>query len=323
MPLIHTSSYQPPLGMHGGHRQTIYPTLFRKLPPVPQTRERIATEDGDFIDLDWTHSKHSKKLAILTHGLEGSSRGIYIRGMARALAKDGFDVLAWNFRGCSGEPNHRLQSYHSGATHDLKAVIAHAEQTQQYDVIVLLGFSLGGNLTLKFLGDEGSQLSPRIKGSVNFSVATDLASSAKHLENSSNRIYMRRFMNTLRDKVREKIQRFPGQISDEGLDQMRTFREFDDTYTAPIHGFRDAADYWKQCSCENVLQQLEVPTLLINAVDDPFLTPDCYPREIAAKHPHFHLEIPKSGGHMGFIQFNAEKEYWSESRARAFLHNIL
>lgn len=309
--------------MHGGHRQTVYPTLFRKLPLVPQVRERINTEDGDFIDLDWTHSKESEKLAILTHGLEGSSRGIYIRGMARALAKDGWDVLAWNFRGCSGEPNHRLESYHSGATHDLKAVIDHAEQTQQYRKIVLLGFSLGGNLTLKFLGDEGSQLSPKIKGSVNFSVATDLASSAKHLENLGNRIYMRRFMATLRSKVREKMQRFPGQISDDGLDLMRTFREFDDAYTAPIHGFRDAADYWRQCSSGRVLEQIEVPTLLINAADDPFLTPACYPREIATKHAHFHLEIPESGGHMGFIEFNAEKEYWSESRARSFLSSII
>jgi len=316
---VSPNNYHPLFGFRSAHLQTIYPSLFRKVPVVTDTRERIETPDGDFIDLDWARENGHKRLAVLTHGLEGHSKGHYCQGMAQALQRAGWDVVASNFRGCSGEPNLKLQSYHSGATGELQIVLDHIFSSKNYEEVSLIGFSLGGNLTLKYLGDLGVEVDARIKGAVVLSVPCDLASSAKQLERWQNRIYMRRFMKTLRVKVREKAIRFSGQIKIEGLDQMRTFAEFDNVYTGPIHGFKDADDYWTQCSCRHVLKNIAVPTLLINALDDPFLTPECFPHKAAAANPCFTLETPKHGGHLGFVEFNDEGVYWSERRAVAFL----
>lgn len=323
MPLIEQSNYKAPIGYISGHLQTIYPALIRKVPLITKERERISTPDGDFLDLDWARAHDASRLAILTHGLEGSASATYIQGMARALVRAGWNVLAWNFRGCSGEPNRRLRSYHSGAIDDLETVIHHAMETTNVEQIALVGFSLGGNLTLKLVSDLGHYIDPRIQAAVTFSVPCDLASSAKRLEHAMNRLYMRRFLKTLCAKVREKIERFPSEIKDEGLDQIRTFREFDGAYTAPIHGFINAEDYWRQCSCTTRLQNIAIPTLLVNALDDPFLTPDCYPIEKAKNSPMLHLETPKHGGHMGFVQFSNGDTYWSETRTVAFLNTVL
>ena len=289
--------------------------------PVTADRVRVQTPDDDFLDLDWARDRPSSKLVVLTHGLEGRARGQYTQGMAKALTRAGWHALAWNFRGCSGEPNHRLQSYHSGATEELQLVLDHVFATTDYDTIALVGFSLGGNLTLKYLGDQGDRLNPRIRAAFALSVPCDLASSAQRLEHGQNRIYMARFMRSLRAKVREKANRYPGALNLEGLDAMRTFAEFDDRYTAPIHGFRDAAEYWRKCSCRSVLHQIAMPTLLVNALDDPFLTPKCFPREATATNPNFALETPTYGGHLGFVEFNEEGTYWSERRAVAFLED--
>jgi predicted alpha/beta-fold hydrolase len=320
MPLIEQSTYQAPLCLFNRHLQTIYPALFRHISVVTTEKERIHTPDGDFLDLCWTAPPHSKRLAILSHGLEGSAHASYIQGMARALSASGWSVLSWNFRNCSGEPNHRLRSYHSGAIDDLQTVIKHVFQTTQAETVALIGFSLGGNMTLKLLGDCAAQLDPRIRAAVAFSVPCDLAGSSMRLEQFSNQLYMRRFLKTLRAKVREKVRRFPGQISDDGLDQINSFRAFDGAYTAPIHGFKSAEDYWQRCSCTTKLHAITVPTLLINAQNDPFLTPTCYPIEIAKQSPTFYLEMPKQGGHIGFTQFTPNGTYWSELRSVEFLN---
>jgi len=315
---VNPPDYAPPFGFRYAHLQTIYPTLFREVPVITNERERITTPDGDFIDLDWARSKGTKRLVVITHGLEGHSRSHYCQGMATAFQKTGWDAIAWNFRGCSGEPNLQLRSYHSGATGELQIVLDHIFATTDYEQVALIGFSLGGNLTLKYIGDLGAGIDTRIKGAVAISVPCDLASSSKQLERWQNRIYMARFMRSLREKVREKAQRFPNQLSLDGLDRMRTFAQFDDAYTGPIHGFSGADDYWTQCSCRHVLANIAVPTLLINALDDPFLTPACYPHEAAATNPCFTLETPAHGGHLGFVAFNDERVYWSERRAVAF-----
>jgi len=238
--------------------------------------------------------------------------------MARAFNRKEWHTLAWNLRGCSGEPNNKLTSYHSGSTDDLEAVIQYVERLERYTAIVLIGFSLGGNITLKYLGDTGETLSPLIKTAVAFSVATDLESSAKRLENFENRIYMRRFLKTLEQKVCFKMIQFPDQLNDHGLKQMRTFREFDGAYTAPLNGFASAHDYWTRCSCGPVLKNITIPTLLVNAANDPFLSARCYPIELAKTHPYLHLEVPASGGHMGFMRFTTHDDYWSERRAIQF-----
>jgi predicted alpha/beta-fold hydrolase len=243
--------------------------------------------------------------------------------MAQALQAAGWDVLAWNFRGCSGEPNRMLRSYHSGATGELQIVLDHIFATTAYAAVSLVGFSLGGNLTLKYIGDLGAAIDQRICGAVGISVPCDLASSAKQLERWGNRIYMARFMRTLREKVREKAARFPGVLDLEDLDTMLTFAEFDDRYTGPMHGFEGANDYWTQSSCLQVLAEIKVPTLLINAQDDPFLTLKCFPHEAALANPCLNLETPKHGGHLGFVSFRDEGFYWSEQRAVAFLKNAM
>lgn len=313
------AAYQPPAFFRNAHLQTIYPTLFRRTPLSTTRRERIETPNTDFLDLDWSEAPQHGRLAIITHGLEGHSRCSYCQGMAAALRRAEWDVLIWNFRGCSGEPNRKLQSYHSGATGDLQLVLDHVFAGGGYERIALVGFSLGGNLTLKYLGDQGSALDPRIRSAVALSVPCDLASSAKQLECWQNRLYMDRFMRSLRAKVRQKAIHYPGELNLTGLSKIRTFAEFDDRYTAPIHGFKDADDYWTRCSCLPVLNQISIPTLLINALDDPFLTPKCYPHQAAARNPHFHLKTPTYGGHLGFVEFNKANEYWSERRAVDFL----
>lgn len=322
MPNIEPSSYRPPPGLWGGHLQTIYPALFRRVSRITTQRERLETPDGDFLDLDWKIRKGCGRVAVLTHGLEGEAGNTYIQGMAAALVRRGWDVLAWSFRGCSQEPNRLLRSYHSGETGDLQTVIAHALATGRYGHLGLIGFSLGGNVTLKYLGDAGNDLDARVLGAVAFSVPCDLASSSKKLENFTNRIYMHRFLVGLRKKIREKMLRFPGQLSDEGLDKIRTFQEFDGAYTAPIHGFLSAADYWKRASSRPVLPGISRPTLLVNARNDPFLAPACFPFEEAAASKWFHFEAPRSGGHVGFVSFHHHNQYWSETRALEFLESI-
>lgn len=312
------STYRAPRGFSHGHLQTVFPALFRKVPVVTCRRERIKTPDGDFLDLDWNTDNHASRLVILSHGLEGDSHNTYIQAMARALIRRGWDVLAWNFRGCSGEPNFQLRSYHSGAIEDLHTVVTHAAHT--HSRIALVGFSLGGNMTLKYLSDP--DLHPHVTGAVAFSVPCDLASSALKLESLANRIYMRRFLRSLRKKIRGKTRQFPGQIHDAGLDVMRTFREFDGAYTAPMHGFASADDYWTRASCEPGLSRISLPALLVNAQDDPFLPSACFPTAAASSSRYFHLETPARGGHVGFISFNAEKEYWSERRAAEFLEGL-
>jgi predicted alpha/beta-fold hydrolase len=319
MPLVARSTYRPPPGLGNGHAQTILPALFRRVPIITDRHQRLELPDGDFLDLHWHATPGRDHVAILSHGLEGEYRNPSIQGMARALVRAGWDVVAWNCRGCGAEPNRLLRSYHSGATEDLAAVVDHVLAPGRYERAALVGFSLGGNLTLKYLGDLGPAADPRLRGAVAFSVPCDLAASSRRLESRANRIYMDRFLVGLRQKIRAKIARFPGQLSDAGLDAMRTFREFDGAYTAPLHGFRDAEDYWARASSRPVLGRIAIPTLLVQARNDPFLPPECFPEAEARASAHFHLEIPASGGHLGFLTLGRGGESWSERRTVEFL----
>ncbi len=320
MPLIAPSTYRPPFWLHNGHLQTIYPSLFRRVRDVHYQRERITTPDNDFLDLDWS-TIGSRKLVVLSHGLEGNTYRAYMQGMVRAVNRAGWDALARNFRGCSGEPNRLLRFYHSGDTEDLETVIRYVLKKNRYEHIALIGFSMGGNVTLKYLGERGTSLHPAICAAVAISVPCDLASSAATLARPVNKIYMKRFLRMLHQKVLEKSRQFPGQISADGFEKIKSFREFDDRYTAPLHGFTDAADYWQKSSCINYLSTLSVPSLLINAQNDPFLSEACFPVQTAREHPNFYLEMPESGGHVGFVSFNPEGIYWSEQRTISFLND--
>ncbi|MFZ5868593.1 MAG: YheT family hydrolase, partial [Thermodesulfobacteriota bacterium] len=264
MPVVSHSSYVPPRFFANAHVQTIYPTLLRRVRGIQYSRERIDTPDGDFVDLD-TSKVGAHKAAIILHGLEGDSSRAYILGMARALNRKGWDALAFNFRGCSGETNRTLRFYHSGETGDLQTVIGHVAQSCAYTRLALVGFSLGGNVILKYLGERGQELSGRIWKAVVFSVPCDLASCSVKLGEPRNRIYMKRFLRMLRAKVRMKMALMPDLIDDDGYDLITNFKEYDDRYTAPMFGFKDAYDYWEKASSKPLLRNIAVPTLMVNS----------------------------------------------------------
>ncbi|HEY3664021.1 MAG TPA: alpha/beta fold hydrolase [Chthoniobacterales bacterium] len=295
--------------------QTIVGAFLRRGRRITFARERLELPDGDFLDLRWLRQGRSR-LAILSHGLEGSADQDYIRGMSAALADAGWDVLAWNFRGCGEEPNRLVRLYHSGATEDLRAVVDHAARS--YSGIALVGFSLGGNLTLKYMGEAPPHDS--ILAAVAISAPVDLAASARMLDRRwSNRLYLRRFIDSLVSKVEAKASRFPGEIDARGSRALRTFQQFDDRYTSRLHGFRDAADYWRQSSARQFLHRITKPTLLLNARNDPFLAPECFPFPEAWENPCLFLEAPESGGHLGFLEFAGGLQPWFEERVVEFL----
>ncbi|MDB6171389.1 MAG: Alpha/beta hydrolase fold protein [Chthoniobacteraceae bacterium] len=319
MPVI-ASQFDPPVLIRNGHVQTILPVLFPRRFKLVFNRTRLELEDGDFLDLDWARGNEPRsRLAILSHGLEGGTNNGYIRGMATALNAAGWDALAWNLRGCSGEANRLPRFYHSGETGDLAKVIAHAKPA--YSKIALLGFSLGGNITLKYLGE--APVDPIVVGGVGVSVPVDLAASARTLDQRwSNKIYLGRFIKTMVAKIEAKAVRFPLGLDKTTLRSVKNFRQFDDLYTAPIHGFRDAADYWAKSSARQFLPGITVPTLLVTACNDPFLSPESFPFAEAEANPKFYFEAPQSGGHVGFLDLAPGNQTWVERRAVQFLAEL-
>jgi len=317
---VRLSNYTAPTGLNGGHRQTLYASLARRVDFAYDRRERITTPDDDFLDLDWAtpNGTDSQRVAILTHGLEGSANRKYMRGTARAFVRRGWAVCALNLRGCSGETNRQVATYHSGKTDDLALVVNHV-LAQGYAPVVLVGFSLGGNLTLKYLGERGSELDDRIQGAAALSAPVDLSASADQIDRWSNWHYTQYFLHSLRQKMRVKARQHPDRVSTKRLRRIQTLRGFDDAYTAPLHGFDGADDYYRRASSKPLLSNITVPTLLLNAANDPFLPPSCYPHAIARSHDQLTLEVPESGGHVGFVSFNDEGEYWSEYRTLSFL----
>lgn len=318
MPVVTISEYEAPIAFSNAHMQTIYPSLARRVRGLAYRRERILTPDDDFLDIDWAETG-SEKAVIISHGLEGSSHRSYVKGMVRHLNNCGYDTAAWNFRGCSGEINRKPQFYHSGATYDLHTVAEHVALTGRYEQIYFVGFSMGGNITLKYLADYHDRMPRQIISAVALSVPCDLPTSAVRLGSVAGGLYMYRFMRMLKEKVRRKHAVMPDKISVKGLDGIKDFEEFDNRYTAPLHGFKDAVDYWEKASSKPVLKHIKRPALLVNAKDDPFLTPGCFPVEEAWNNPYLTLEMPEKGGHVGFIQLNGDGAYWSERRASEFL----
>jgi predicted alpha/beta-fold hydrolase len=319
MPIVDQSQYRVPFLFRNGHVQTVYPSLMRKLDDGFYTRERINTPDDDFLDIDWARIG-SNKIAIISHGLEGNSHRPYVVGMASMLNRQGWDALAWNYRGCSGEINRRLRMYHNGSTDDLNIVIGHALEQETYQRVALIGFSLGGNLSLVYLGQHGHGLDTRIQKAVVFSVPCNLRAGAQVLARRRNWPYMQQFLISLHKKIKAKMKIMPAAINDHDFYRIKNFKDFDDRYTAPIHGFKDAEDYWTRCSSAQFIPEITIPTLIVNALDDPFLADGCYPVHEAAQSRYVYLEMPSFGGHVGFVQFNQDKSYWSERRAMEFLN---
>ena len=312
MPIL-TSTFAPSFPFRNGHFSTITPTLFRKVSLSYTQRVRINTPDHDFIDFDILQ-KGNKTAVLLLHGLEGDSQRAYMLGMAKMAVENGWDAVAMNHRGCSGEPNKLLSAYHSGKTEDLEMAIDYILNQYEYEKLYIIGFSLGGNIVLKYAGKKGKDTPSEIKAFAAVSVPCDLASSAKKLRKGFNMVYMNRFMHTLREKARYKLSKFPNAPFDlKDIERAKTFHDFDNFYTSIVHGFKNAEDYWTKCSSKQFFSNIARSTLLINAQNDPFLTPDCFPYTEANDNNNLFLDTPKYGGHVGFASnLNMHQSFYSE-----------
>ena len=322
MPVINHSTYRPTFPFRNKHLNTVYRTFFNKL-TIPFDRKRLELSDGDFIDLDFT-TVNSNKVVIALHGLEGSSQSTYMLSLANILNQHFYDIIAVNLRGCSGYPNRLFSSYHSGKTEDLEAIIQYVENNYSYKEIYLVGYSLGGNLTLKYMGEKGNSISSKVKCAVGVAVPCDLKASSAKINSIANWPYLKMFLKSLRKKSFQKLEQFPDSfLTKEMILSIKNFEDFDNVYTGPAHGFKNAQDYYKIASCKQYIPSIKIPTLLITALDDPFFSKECYPFKEAETNDSFFMEATKYGGHVGFASsFDVEKNIWCENRILSFLKNL-
>jgi predicted alpha/beta-fold hydrolase len=317
LPIIE-SQYKPPFWAKKSFVSTVFSGLARQVKGVNQYRERLELRDGDFLDLDWSNGNSQvQKVIILLHGLEGNAQRPYITGSAKLFNQNGIDACAVNFRGCSGDPNRLYRSYHSGATEDLEAVVNHILAQDRYKEIYIKGISLGANMALKYVG-ERSDLPKEVKGVVAVSTPCDLKGSCDELLSLKNKHYAIRFLDHLKKKLKPKLIQFPDKISPADYEAIRSLIDFDHIYTAKAHGFKDAFDYYHKASCLQFLPNVKVPSLIINALNDSFLSHGCYPVKQAKHNKNLYLEMPKYGGHVGFI--DKGNVYYNERRALEFLN---
>ncbi len=327
--LINTT-FRPAWWLNNGHLQTLYPALVRKISSPKLRRERLITPDNDFIDIDWC-GEGKQPLIILLHGLTGSSQSVYIKGLQHTLLQQGFRSVALNFRGCSGELNYSARCYHSGETEDIHFLYQTLRQREPDTPFAMVGFSLGGNVLLKWLGEQGSQLS--LFAAIAVSVPLVLSNCATKLDNGFSRIYRKNLLSELKSFVKAK-QRYleklgklqeAGKIEQLGdLTAIKSFWQYDDKVVAKLHGFKNVHDYYQRSSSRQFLKSIAISTLLIQAIDDPFMTEDVLPGldELSSS---IHLEITRGGGHVGFIsgQNLFKPAYWLEQRIPEFLKQHL
>lgn len=292
--------YRAPWWLPGGHLQTIYTYFFIRPPRVSYRRERWELADGDFLDLDWLDGPPHAPLVALFHGLEGNSQGFYARALMSTVQAQGWRGAVAHFRGCSGEPNRLPRAYFAGDSGEIGAVLARLKAGNGSAALHAVGVSLGGNALLKWLGEEGEAACRVVRRAVAVSAPVDLSAAGGTLDRGFNRrVYTAHFLHSLRRKALEKLRRHPGLYDARQVVAARSLQAFDDLVTAPLHGFRDAADYWRRASSKPGLAQVQVPTLLINARNDPFLPSDALPNtaEVSAR---VTLDYPAQGGHAAF-----------------------
>lgn len=302
MPLV-SSTYKPKVPFTNGHFNTIYAAKIRRVKDVKYYRERILLSDEDFLDIDFSFSlnkKNTSEIVILVHGLEGNAKRPYMQGTAKILNKNGFDCASVNLRGCSGEDNNKIRSYHSGASEDLADVINNIISKNKYKAIYLCGFSLGGNIILKYLG-ENRDRPDQLKAAVAVSTPVDLYDSLEALQQQTNWVYRWSFLKDLKKKYSAKLKIFPNELNKKNKRKIKSLLLFDELYTAPANGFENALDYYKKSSSKQFLANIKIPTLIINALDDSFLNEKCYPKKEAKQNENLFLETPAFGGHVGFM----------------------
>ena len=284
------------------------------------SRKRITTWDHDFIDLDFSFVG-SKTLVLLIHGLEGSSKSKYMASTSKHLNKKGLDTVCFNLRGCSGKDNLLLETYHSGKTEDVDFVVNYLLENYNYINIIIVGFSLGGNLTLKYLGEKSGNISPIIKGGIAVSVPIDIASAEKEMDKLKNKLYIELFFKTMKNKLLQKAHTFPEyKLDKDKLFKATKFKHLELLYTVPVFGFKTPEEYWEKASSKPYLHSIKKPTLLINAKDDSFLSKECFPYKEAYDSDNFFFERTKFGGHVGFMSsFNPLENIWLELRIERFI----
>ena len=323
-------AYAPARWLPGAHAMTVFASVARFLPRPPARRERWELPDGDFLDVDRFAPGRSRgrersgreatvpPMVVICHGLEGSSRAPYVRGLAALARSRGLAVLALNFRGCSGEPNRLARNYHSGETGDLAHVVGRLVAEVPGRPVLLAGFSLGGNVVAKWLGERGDDLPREVLGAAVVSVPFDLERSARAIDGSGfwSLVYRERFMRGLRRKAAEKARRFPGAFDAAAAARARTFAEFDGAVTAPVFGFASAEDYWRRCSSGPALAGVRRPLLALASLDDPMVPAQSIPFEAARANRFVTLEATPTGGHVAFVAGAPFwPSFWAERRA--------
>lgn len=322
MPLLE-SSYLAPKFFRSALVQTLYSFYVRKVPSMPYKREKIITPDKDFLYCDWIF-KDPRRLVILTHGIAGHSQTTYNRGMAKIFADKNWSVLAWNMRGRGSETvNWREKNYHLGFTEDLRFVIEHAIRQKHFQEIVLIGFSMGANIVLKYLGEEGDAINPAIKASIAFSAPIDAVSCGERIDHPSRRFYTNHILREIVNSTVAKVSLLAPLIDVDRLVKVKTWHEFDEIYTAPIYGFDSVLDYRRKASAKPFLSKIVVPSLLISAKDDPLLSAECFPQDESFRlNPFVFGEYPENGGHLGFVSFGEKGILWSEQRSLEFIESL-
>ncbi|NQZ76711.1 MAG: alpha/beta fold hydrolase [Ekhidna sp.] len=315
MPILKPKYHKRPWYFINGHFETVIPSLFFKVEGLPYQRERLELDDGDFLDLDWIKGGNNR-LIVLSHGLEGSADRHYIKRPAKYFSEKGWDILAWNNRSCSGEMNRLPRFYHHGATEDIAAVIDYGI-SKGYRQVVLIGYSMGGGMQQKYLGERTPD--PRIKAAISFSVPCNVLDSVHQLQKKGNRFYERRFVSKLKGKILSKATLMELPIDVDRLKQVETFNELDTAFTLKVHPeYKDALDFYSKITSDQFLPNVEIPLLIVNAENDPMLGEKCYPFELAKQKDNIFLETPQLGGHVGFIYPEGHTSYM-EHAAGAFI----
>ncbi|MCD6039037.1 MAG: hypothetical protein K0S27_437 [Gammaproteobacteria bacterium] len=315
-------SFKPAWWLTNSHCQTLWPVLCRRrIKNLPLKRERVELADGDFIDLDWVGGSRGPIVLIL-HGLEGSVKSPYVQGMLQTILQQGWRGVCMHFRSCSGELNRLPRVYHSGETLDITEVVNRLRQHELATPMAAIGFSLGGNVLLKWLGETGEH-NP-LTAAIAISVPFQLSQAASRIDRGFSKIYQWRLLHCLRKKIQWKFPQQTAPFNFSSLRKLRTLRDFDDYVTAPLHGFINGEDYYTQSSSRQYLAKIKVPTLILQAKDDPLVGEQILPekQDISSQ---IMLEISEKGGHVGFIsgRFPWKIEYWLEQRASIFLQDYL
>jgi predicted alpha/beta-fold hydrolase len=319
------SRFRPHPLLRNAHVQTMLPALLRPLPRLDLRKERIELPDGDFVDLGWAgeHNAHAP-IAVLVHGLTGGFESKYLRGFARQVIRLGWRVVAVQLRGAGTEPNRVARMYHQGDTADLRYVWALLHQREPQTLLAATGWSLGGNVVLKALGEEGDQC--RIAFAAAVCPPFRLRQCAEHLRQGFSRNYQARMLRDLGEHILRKqtIAPAPATVNIAAALKAQDFFEFDDAWTAPLNGFRDAEDYYARSECGPYLKAIRRPTLIVHAKDDPFMGPDILPAAEDLS-PYVTLELPESGGHVGFIRAGryGQPEFWLERHLAEYFDNSL